>query len=404
MLPLSDRAQALYDQLVAFMDAHVYPAEAVYAEQHGNSDDRWTPPPIIKELKNKAKAEGLWNLFLPESEHGAGLSNYDYAHLCEVMGRSAIAPQIFNCAAPDTGNMEVLARYGTPEQQEQWLKPLLNGEIRSCFSMTEPAVASSDATNICTEIKRDGDDYVINGRKWWSSGAMSSECKIAIVMGKSDPDAPRHQQQSQILVPLDTPGVKIERALHVFGYDHAPKGHAEITFTDVRVPASNLILGEGRGFEIAQGRLGPGRIHHCMRSIGSAEKALDLILERGMNREAFGKQIINLGKNMETVSRARIEIEAMRMIVLKAAKAMDVMGNKEARIWVSMAKAMVPEKCCQIIDQAIQIHGATGVSQWSPLSEMYMQQRTLRLADGPDEVHHNVVARNEVNRYNQTGA
>ncbi|HBL88227.1 MAG TPA: acyl-CoA dehydrogenase, partial [Alcanivorax sp.] len=380
------------------------PAEAVYAEQHGNSDDRWTPPPIIKELKNKAKAEGLWNLFLPESEHGAGLSNYDYAHLCEVMGRSAIAPQIFNCAAPDTGNMEVLARYGTPEQQEQWLKPLLNGEIRSCFSMTEPAVASSDATNICTEIKRDGDDYVINGRKWWSSGAMSSECKIAIVMGKSDPDAPRHQQQSQILVPLDTPGVKIERALHVFGYDHAPKGHAEITFTDVRVPASNLILGEGRGFEIAQGRLGPGRIHHCMRSIGSAEKALDLILERGMNREAFGKQIINLGKNMETVSRARIEIEAMRMIVLKAAKAMDVMGNKEARIWVSMAKAMVPEKCCQIIDQAIQIHGATGVSQWSPLSEMYMQQRTLRLADGPDEVHHNVVARNEVNRYNQTGA
>jgi alkylation response protein AidB-like acyl-CoA dehydrogenase len=404
MLPLSNRAQALYDQLVAFMDAHVYPAEAVYAEQHGNSDDRWTPPPIIKELKNKAKAEGLWNLFLPESEHGAGLSNYDYAHLCEVMGRSAIAPQIFNCAAPDTGNMEVLARYGTPEQQEQWLKPLLNGEIRSCFSMTEPAVASSDATNICTEIKRDGDDYVINGRKWWSSGAMSSECKIAIVMGKSDPDAPRHQQQSQILVPLDTPGVKIERALHVFGYDHAPKGHAEITFTDVRVPASNLILGEDRGFEIAQGRLGPGRIHHCMRSIGSAEKALDLILERGMNREAFGKQIINLGKNMETVSRARIEIEAMRMIVLKAAKAMDVMGNKEARIWVSMAKAMVPEKCCQIIDQAIQIHGATGVSQWSPLSEMYMQQRTLRLADGPDEVHHNVVARNEVNRYNQTGA
>ena len=314
MLPLSDRAQALYDQLVAFMDAHVYPAEAVHAEQHDNSDDRWTPPPIIKELKKKAKAEGLWNLFLPESEHGAGLSNYDYAHLCEVMGRSAIAPQIFNCAAPDTGNMEVLARYGTPEQQQQWLKPLLNGEIRSCFSMTEPAVASSDATNICTEIKRDGDDYVINGRKWWSSGAMSSECKIAIVMGKSNPDAPRHQQQSQILVPLDTPGVKIERALHVYGYDHAPKGHAEITFTDVRVPASNLILGEGRGFEIAQGRLGPGRIHHCMRSIGVAERALEAMCKRVEEREAFGRKLSQFDSIRKHIARSRLEIEQARLM------------------------------------------------------------------------------------------
>ena len=407
-LRMSDAAVPLYEHVKSFIKDVVNPMSEEFHRLGEGKTDIWSYAPgqleALEKAKDEAKKQGLWNFFLPDAETGEGLKNLDYAYIAAELGKNSLASECMNCAAPDTGNMEVLARYGTPEQQEQWLKPLLNGEIRSCFSMTEPAVASSDATNICTEIKRDGDDYVINGRKWWSSGAMSSECKIAIVMGKSDPDAPRPQQQSQILVPLDPPGVKIERALHVFGYDHAPKGHAEITFTDVRVPASNLILGEGRGFEIAQGRLGPGRIHHCMRSIGSAEKALDLILERGMNREAFGKQIINLGKNMETVSRARIEIEAMRMIVLKAAKAMDVMGNKEARIWVSMAKAMVPEKCCQIIDQAIQIHGATGVSQWSPLSEMYMQQRTLRLADGPDEVHHNVVARNEVNRYNQTGA
>ena len=399
MLPLSDRAQALYDQLVAFMDAHVYPAEAVYAEQHDNSDDRWTPPPIIKELKKKAKAEGLWNLFLPESEHGAGLSNYDYAHLCEVMGRSAIAPQIFNCAAPDTGNMEVLARYGTPEQQEQWLKPLLNGDIRSCFSMTEPAVASSDATNICTEIKRDGDDYVINGRKWWSSGAMSSECKIAIVMGKSNPDAPRHQQQSQILVPLDTPGVKIERALHVYGYDHAPKGHAEITFTDVRVPASNLILGEGRGFEIAQGRLGPGRIHHCMRSIGVAERALEAMCKRVEEREAFGRKLSQFDSIRKNIARSRLEIEQARLMTLKAAHMMDTVGNKVARQEIAMIKVIAPEMACNVVDRAIQVHGALGVCQDTFLASAWANLRTLRLADGPDEVHLDSIAKLELGRY-----
>ena len=399
MLPLSDRAQALYDQLVAFMDAHVYPAEAVYAEQHDNSDDRWTPPPIIKELKKKAKAEGLWNLFLPESEHGAGLSNYDYAHLCEVMGRSAIAPQIFNCAAPDTGNMEVLARYGTPEQQQQWLKPLLNGEIRSCFSMTEPAVASSDATNICTEIKRDGDDYVINGRKWWSSGAMSSECKIAIVMGKSNPDAPRHQQQSQILVPLDTPGVKIERALHVYGYDHAPKGHAEITFTDVRVPASNLILGEGRGFEIAQGRLGPGRIHHCMRSIGVAERALEAMCKRVEEREAFGRKLSQFDSIRKHIARSRLEIEQARLMTLKAAHMMDTVGNKVARQEIAMIKVIAPEMACNVVDRAIQVHGALGVCQDTFLASAWANLRTLRLADGPDEVHLDSIAKLELGRY-----
>jgi len=399
MLPLSDRAQALYDQLVAFMDAHVYPAEAVYAEQHDNSDDRWTPPPIIKELKKKAKAEGLWNLFLPESEHGAGLNNYDYAHLCEVMGRSAIAPQIFNCAAPDTGNMEVLARYGTPEQQEQWLKPLLNGEIRSCFSMTEPAVASSDATNICTEIKRDGDHYVINGRKWWSSGAMSSECKIAIVMGKSNPDAPRHQQQSQILVPLDTPGVKIERALHVFGYDHAPKGHAEITFTDVRVPASNLILGEGRGFEIAQGRLGPGRIHHCMRSIGVAERALEAMCKRVEEREAFGRKLSQFDSIRKNIARSRLEIEQARLMTLKAAHMMDTVGNKVARQEIAMIKVIAPEMAANVVDRAIQVHGALGVCQDTFLASAWANLRTLRLADGPDEVHLDSIAKLELGRY-----
>jgi len=399
MLPLSDRAQALYDQLVAFMDAHVYPAEAVYAEQHDNSDDRWTPPPIIKELKKKAKAEGLWNLFLPESEHGAGLNNYDYAHLCEVMGRSAIAPQIFNCAAPDTGNMEVLARYGTPEQQEQWLKPLLNGEIRSCFSMTEPAVASSDATNICTEIKRDGDHYVINGRKWWSSGAMSSECKIAIVMGKSDPDAPRHQQQSQILVPLDTPGVKIERALHVFGYDHAPKGHAEITFTNVRVPASNLILGEGRGFEIAQGRLGPGRIHHCMRSIGVAERALEAMCKRVEEREAFGRKLSQFDSIRKNIARSRLEIEQARLMTLKAAHMMDTVGNKVARQEIAMIKVIAPEMAANVVDRAIQVHGALGVCQDTFLASAWANLRTLRLADGPDEVHLDSIAKLELGRY-----
>lgn len=399
MLPLSDRAQALYDQLVEFMDRHVYPNEAVYAEQHASSEDRWTPPPILKELKQKAKAAGLWNLFLPESDLGAGLSNYDYAHLCEVMGRVGFAPQVFNCAAPDTGNMEVLARYGSPEQQEQWLKPLLAGEIRSCFSMTEPAVASSDATNICTEIKRDGDDYVINGRKWWSSGAMSSECKIAIVMGKTNPDAPRHQQQSQILVPLDTPGVKIERALHVFGYDHAPKGHAEILFENVRVPASNLILGEGRGFEIAQGRLGPGRIHHCMRTIGLAERALEAMCKRVEEREAFGRKLSGFDSIRKDIARSRLEIEQARLMTLKAAHMMDTVGNKVARQEIAMIKVIAPEMALKVVDRAIQVHGALGVCQDTFLASAWANLRTLRLADGPDEVHLDSIAKLELGRY-----
>ena len=399
MLPLSDRAQALHDQLVAFMDQHIYPNEALYAEQINTGENRWAPPPIVKELKQKAKAEGLWNLFLPESELGAGLNNYDYAHLCEIMGRSGMAPQVFNCAAPDTGNMEVLARYGSPEQQEQWLKPLLAGEIRSCFSMTEPAVASSDATNICTEIKRDGDEYVINGRKWWSSGAMSTDCKIAIVMGKTDPQAPRHQQQSQILVPLDTPGVTIERALHVFGYDHAPKGHAEIVYDNVRVPAGNLILGEGRGFEIAQGRLGPGRIHHCMRTIGLAERALEAMCQRVEAREAFGRKLSQFDSIRKDIARSRLEIEQARLMTLKAAHMMDTVGNKVARQEIAMIKVIAPEMALKVVDRAIQVHGALGVCQDSFLASAWANLRTLRLADGPDEVHLDTIAKLELGRY-----
>ena len=398
----NDRTKELIARVEAFMDAHIYPNETTYAEQmdafraEGNP---WQVPPIMEELKEKAKAEGLWNLFLPESERGFGLSNVEYAPLCEVMGRVGFASEVFNCSAPDTGNMEVLERYGNDRHKEEYMVPLLNGDIRSAFLMTEPLVASSDATNIETEIKRDGDEYVINGRKWWSSGVGDPRCKIAIVMGKTNPDAPRHQQQSQILVPLDTPGVEIVRMLPVFGYDDAPHGHAEVLLKDVRVPAENLLLGEGRGFEIAQGRLGPGRIHHCMRSIGAAEKALDLMVRRGATREGFGKPLIRLGGNMEIVARARTEIEAMRMMVLRAAKAMDTLGNAEARVWISAVKAMVPERVCQIIDQAIQMHGATGVSQWTPLAGMYAGQRTLRLADGPDEVHWMVVGRAEVAAY-----
>ena len=407
-LAMSEEARPLLDALAKHIRDNVDPITEEFHRLGEGRSERFSYAPgqleLLEEAKNKAKAAGLWNFFLPNAETGEGLSNLDYAYIAFELGKNPLASQTLNCSAPDTGNMEVLERVGTPEQKEKWLKPLLAGEIRSCFGMTEPQVASSDARNIETSAVLDGDDWVINGEKYYISGAGDPRCKIMICMVKTSPDAPTFRQQSQILVPMDTPGVQVLGPMRVFGHDHAPHGHMHIKLDNVRVPKENILWGEGRGFEISQLRLGPGRIHHCMRSIGSAEKALDLILERGMNREAFGKQIINLGKNMETVSRARIEIEAMRMIVLKAAKAMDVMGNKEARIWVSMAKAMVPEKCCQIIDQAIQIHGATGVSQWSPLSEMYMQQRTLRLADGPDEVHHNVVARNEVNRYNQTGA
>ena len=407
-LAMSEEARPLLDALAKHIRDNVDPITEEFHRLGEGRAERFSYAPgqleLLEEAKNKAKAAGLWNFFLPNAETGEGLSNLDYAYIAFELGKNPLASQTLNCSAPDTGNMEVLERVGTPEQKEKWLKPLLAGEIRSCFGMTEPQVASSDARNIETSAVLDGDDWVINGEKYYISGAGDPRCKIMICMVKTSPDAPTFRQQSQILVPMDAPGVHVLGPMRVFGHDHAPHGHMHIKLDNVRVPKENILWGEGRGFEISQLRLGPGRIHHCMRSIGSAEKALDLILERGMNREAFGKQIINLGKNMETVSRARIEIEAMRMIVLKAAKAMDVMGNKEARIWVSMAKAMVPEKCCQIIDQAIQIHGATGVSQWSPLSEMYMQQRTLRLADGPDEVHHNVVARNEVNRYNQTGA
>ena len=398
----SDRSQELQLRINKFLDDHIYPAEEIYAQQmqeFTEQGDRWQIPQIIEDKKEIAKAEGLWNLFLPENPMGESMSNLDYAPLAELMGKSGIASEIFNCSAPDTGNMEVLARYANEEQQERWLKPLLDGEIRSAFAMTEPAVASSDATNICTTAVLDGDEYVINGEKWWTSGAGDPRCKVLIFMCMTNPENPKHQRQSQIIVPMDTPGIKIEKMMHVFGYDDAPHGHGRVSFKDVRVPKENLLLGEGRGFEIAQGRLGPGRIHHCMRSIGTAERALELMIRRTTTRTAFGKPIIQLGKNLELVSRARIEIDACRLMVLRAAKAMDVLGNKEARVYVSAIKAMVPEKVCQIIDQAIQMHGATGVSQWTPLAGMYTGQRTLRIADGPDEVHHMVVGRAEVRKY-----
>ncbi|WP_238400869.1 acyl-CoA dehydrogenase family protein [Alloalcanivorax marinus] len=405
-LAMSEGARPLLDAVIKHIRDNVDPITEEFHRLGEGRAERFSYAPgqleLLEEAKSKAKANGLWNFFLPNAETGEGLSNLDYAYIAFELGKNPLASQTLNCSAPDTGNMEVLERVGTPEQKEKWLKPLLNGEIRSCFGMTEPKVASSDARNIETSAVLDGDDWVINGEKYYISGAGDPRCKIMICMVKTSPDAQPFRQQSQILVPMDTPGVNVLGPMRVFGHDHAPHGHMHIQLDNVRVPKENMLWGEGRGFEISQLRLGPGRIHHCMRSIGAAEKALDLVLERGMEREAFGKRIIDLGKNMEVVGRARIEIEAMRMMVLKAARAMDVLGNKEARIWVSMAKAMVPEKVCQIIDQAIQIHGATGVSQWSPLSEMYMQQRTLRLADGPDEVHHNVVARNEVNRYRQT--
>jgi len=398
MFELSDKAKDLHQRVSAFMDEHVYPNEHLHHEQveQGN---RWEPTPILEELKKKAKDAGLWNLFLPESDFGAGLTNFEYAHLCELMGRSHMAPEVFNCSAPDTGNMEVLARYGSPEHQETWLKPLLAGEIRSCFSMTEPAVASSDATNICTEIRRDGDEYVINGRKWWSSGAMTTTCKIAIVMGKTDPSAAKHQQQSMILVPLDTPGVKIERALSVYGYDHAPHGHAEIVYDNVRVPASNMLLGEGRGFEIAQGRLGPGRIHHCMRTIGVAERALEAMCQRVHEREAFGRQLSQFDSIRKDIARSRLEIEQARLLTLKAAPMMDTVGNKVARQEIAMIKVIAPEMCLRILDRAIQVHGAMGVCQDTFLASAWAQVRTLRLADGPDEVHLESIAKLELRDY-----
>ncbi len=387
------------------MEEHIYPNERLYEHQLNEQPSRWSAvPPIMEELKEKAKQAGLWNLFLPESEYGAGLTNVEYAPLCEIMGRSIIGPEAFNCGAPDTGNMEVLVRYGTPEQKEKWLKPLLNGDIRSCFSMTEPDVGSSDATNIQCSIVREGDEYVINGRKWWSSGAGDPRCKIAIVMGKSDFNASKYEQQSMILVPLNTPGVKIERMLPVFGYDHAPHGHAEIHYDNVRVPASNMLLGEGKGFAIAQGRLGPGRIHHCMRLIGAAERALEELCKRIQNRSTFNKLLSQQGVIQEWVAESRIEIEQARLLTLKAAYMMDTVGNKKARKEIAMIKVMAPAMALKVIDRAIQAFGAAGVSEDTPLAALWANARTLRLADGPDEVHKAQLARLELKSYQEQEA
>lgn len=397
ILEPTDKTRDLQQQLTAFMDQHIYPNEQKFHEQIAAS--RWTPTAIVEELKAKARAEGLWNLFLPESENGAGLTNLQYAPLCEIMGRSVMAPEVFNCSAPDTGNMEVLARYGTPEQQDRWLKPLLAGEIRSCFAMTEPAVASSDATNIESSIVRDGDEYVVNGHKWWSSGAGDPRCKIAIFMGKTDFTAPLHKQQSMILVPMDAPGVEVIRLLTVFGYDHAPHGHAEVSFKDVRIPVSNLLLGEGRGFEIAQGRLGPGRIHHCMRCIGVAERALETMCKRVQNRVAFGKPLAAQGTIRADIAQSRMEIEQARLLVLKAAHMMDTVGNKVARAEIAMIKVIVPNMTLRVLDRAIQAHGGAGVSQDTFLAGAWAQVRTLRIADGPDEVHREAIAKLELAKH-----
>lgn len=397
ILELNDKTRELQKRLADFMDQHIYPNEQKFHEQIAAS--RWTPTAVVEELKVKARAEGLWNLFLPESERGAGLTNLDYAPLCEIMGRSVMAPEVFNCSAPDTGNMEVLARYGTPEQQKRWLEPLLAGEIRSCFAMTEPAVASSDATNIESSIVRDGEEYVINGRKWWSSGAGDPRCKIAIFMGKTNFSAPKHKQQSMVLVPMDAPGVKVERLLTVFGYDHAPHGHAEVSFKDVRIPVSNMLLGEGRGFEIAQGRLGPGRIHHCMRCIGVAERALETMCKRVQSRVAFGKPLAEQGTIRADIAQSRMEIEQARLLVLKAAQMMDTVGNKVARAEIAMIKVVVPSMTLRVLDRAIQAHGGAGVSQDTFLASAWAQVRTLRLADGPDEVHREAIAKLELAKH-----
>jgi alkylation response protein AidB-like acyl-CoA dehydrogenase len=398
----SPRQKEWMKRISDFMDQHVYPAETVYAaqmEEATKAGNRWIVVPVLEELKAKAKAQGLWNLFLPHSEHGAGLTNLEYAPLSEMMGRVGFASEVFNCSAPDTGNMEVLDRYGSPHQQEQWLKPLLAGEIRSAYIMTEPDVASSDATNISTRIERKGDHYVINGRKWWSSGVGDPRCKIMIVMGKTDPDTDKYRQQSQILVPMDTPGVKLVRMLPVFGYDDAPHGHGEVLFENVKVPAENIVLGEGRGFEIAQGRLGPGRIHHCMRTIGVAERALESMVRRLLTREAFGKKIAEHSVWEQRVAEARINIDMSRLLCLKAADMMDKAGNKVARTEIAMIKVAAPRMALQVIDDAIQAWGGAGVTTDPGLAKMYSGIRTLRLADGPDEVHNRTIARLEYGKY-----
>ncbi|MBM3559937.1 MAG: acyl-CoA dehydrogenase [Alphaproteobacteria bacterium] len=395
---LSARCEEYKARLEAFMDEFVYPAEETYERQLANQPTRWQTPAIVETLKREACARGLWNLFLPEAEHGPGLSNLEYATLCEIMGRVHWAPEVFNCSAPDTGNMEVLVRYGTEAQQEQWLRPLLDGTIRSAFAMTEPAVASSDATNIECSIRRDGHHYVVNGRKWWTSGLGDPRCAIMIVMGKSDPAAKRHLQQSQILVPVDTPGVKVERMLPVMGYDDAPHGHGEVVFDNVRVPAANILLGEGRGFEIAQGRLGPGRIHHCMRVIGVAERALELLCRRAGERTAFGRLIADQGVTQERIAQSRIEIEMCRLLVLKAAWMMDVAGNKEARQEIAMIKVAAPAMALAVIDRAMQVHGGAGMTDDFPLAYMAAHTRAMRIFDGPDEVHRAQIARLELKR------
>ena len=401
MFELSAKAKDYRERVLRFMDEHVYPNEQAVAEWHRTAADRWQPIPLIEQLKKKAKAQGLWNMFLPDDEHGAGLTNLEYAPLCEIMGRVSFAPEVFNCWAPDTGKMEVLARYGSEEQKEKWLKPLLAGETRSCFAMTEPEVASSDATNIQSSIVRDGDHYVINGRKWWSSGAGDPRCKVAIFMGKTDPKGPRHAQQSMIVVPFDTPGVKVLRMLTVFGYDHAPHGHAEVVYTNVRVPKENLLLGEGRGFEIAQGRLGPGRIHHCMRSIGLAERALELMCERVHRRVAFGRRLAEFESIQMDIAKSRIEIDQARLLTMNAAHLMDTVGNKEARKEIAMIKVVAPKVLLDVLDRAIQAHGGMGVCQDTFLAGAWASARTLRLADGPDEVHLASIAKAEMRPFRQ---
>ena len=394
---MSDRAKDYHRRLTAFMEAHVYPNEQPFYDQVA-AGDRWQVPPLMETLKQKARAAGLWNLFLPDSERGAGLTNLEYAPLCELMGRVIFAPEIFNCSAPDTGNMEVLERYGSEEQKARWLEPLLEGKIRSCFAMTEPDVASSDATNIRASIVRDGDDYVINGTKWWTSGAGDPRCEVAIFMGVTDPDGMRHRQQAMILVPMRAPGVEIRRMLTVFGYDDAPHGHAEVRFDNVRVPVSNILLGEGRGFEIAQGRLGPGRIHHCMRLIGLAERALEQMCRRVQSRVAFGRTLSEQGALRADVADSRIEIEQARLLTLKAAHMMDTVGNKHAKAEIAMIKVVAPSLALRVLDRAIQAHGGAGVSGDFPLAYHWAMARTLRLADGPDEVHRESVARLELKR------
>ena len=407
-LRMSEASAPLYEHVKRFITETVAPMQDEFRKLGEGNQDRWNFAPgqldVLEVAKNKAKAEGLWNFFLPDAETGVGLNNLDYAYIAAELGKAPMASEVMNCSAPDTGNMEVLERVGTHEQKERWLKPLLNGEIRSAYAMTEPNVASSDAKNISTSAVLDGNEWVINGEKFYISGAGDPRCKIMITMVRTSPDAPPHKQHSQILVPIDTPGVHILGPMHVFGQDHAPRGHMHIKFDNVRVPKDNILLGEGRGFEISQVRLGPGRIHHCMRTIGKAEAALDMMVTRGVSREAFGRKLAYLSGNVEIISRARIEIESMRLMVLKAAKAMDVLGNREARVWVSMVKAMVPERACKIIDQAMQIHGATGISQWTPLAGLYADVRHLRFADGPDEVHHMVVGRNEIRQYEAAAA